>query len=102
MAQPRKRRIARWIAAGLLAPVVLLSLYVCAYLAAAWFEGYRYGGDPVIRNLAVFSPLQEYGSSDAPGGLEFKAAEMYFVNGGSVPPMRVYEVAKELRKAGRL
>jgi hypothetical protein len=102
MSQTRKRRITRWIVAGVLTPVLLLCLYVTAYLAAAWFEGHQYGGQPVIRNAAFFGPLREYGASRAPGSLEFNAAEMYFVNGGKFPLKQVYKTAKELRQAGRL
>ena len=102
MAQTRKRRIVRWIVAVLATPVVLLGLYVSAYMTAAWFEGSRYGGQPVIRNAAFFGPLREYGASRALGSLEFKAAEMYFVNVGRFPFQKTYETAKELRQAGRL
>lgn len=102
MADSRKRRIVKRVVLGVATVATLACSYVTAYMAAAWYEGARLGGDPVIRNLVIFEPLREYAGSRAPGSLEFATVQIYCVNNGEFSFSQMHALVKQLRDEGKL
>jgi hypothetical protein len=101
MASSRQRRIAKWIALGVLVPTVLLCSYVSLFWAVCWYESRNSGRFALNPWSAVFEPLNRYCMSDLPGALEFNAASTWFLNDFTDSLSETYEWCKDIRQQMR-
>jgi len=95
MGEARKHRIVKWTLRSLATALVLLCLYVNLYWAACWVDS---RGQVVLNGLPVFEPLNQYGWSELPGGLEFQTVSSWILNGRTASLSEEYEFCQWVRE----